>query len=186
MRVPDYQRGYAWDVRNWDDFLDDLDLLEPGKQHYTGTLVLHSPNGGRQRRDEEGRNYEIFHIVDGQQRLTTIVLLLDALRREVARVGKLKLAEGIKKNYISVPDFDYGRPLFKLQLNRDTHDYFVNNWVCPVSTDCLPLSHSTSSHSSFLVLSGAEMPQGGMPPAGIVEALDVLEDRTSGVLAARP
>jgi hypothetical protein len=31
-------------------------------------------------------------------------------------------------------------------------------WVCPVSTDCLPLSHSTSSHSSFLVLSGAEMP----------------------------
>jgi dihydrofolate reductase len=31
-------------------------------------------------------------------------------------------------------------------------------WVCPASTDCLPLSHSTSSHSSFLVLSGAEMP----------------------------
>ncbi|MEJ7819643.1 MAG: DUF262 domain-containing protein [Rubrobacteraceae bacterium] len=39
MQVPDYQRGYAWDERNWDDFLDDLDLLESGKQHYTGTLV---------------------------------------------------------------------------------------------------------------------------------------------------
>jgi hypothetical protein len=26
------------------------------------------------------------------------------------------------------------------------------DWVCPVSTDCLPLSHSTSSHSIFLVL----------------------------------
>ncbi len=25
-------------------------------------------------------------------------------------------------------------------------------WVCPVSTDCLPLSHSASSHCSFLVL----------------------------------
>ena len=25
-------------------------------------------------------------------------------------------------------------------------------WVCPVSTDCLPLSHGTSSESSFLVL----------------------------------
>jgi len=25
-------------------------------------------------------------------------------------------------------------------------------WVCPVCTDCLPLSYSTSSHSSFLVL----------------------------------
>lgn len=127
MRIPDFQRGYAWDRPNWDDLLDDLDLLEPGKQHYTGTLVLHSPNSGGQRRDEEGRNYEVFHIVDGQQRLTTIVLLLDALRREVARVGKTKLADGIKKNYISVPDFDYGQPLFKLQLNRDTHEFFVNN-----------------------------------------------------------
>jgi hypothetical protein len=31
-------------------------------------------------------------------------------------------------------------------------------WVCPASTDCLPLSHSTSSHSNLLVLSGAQMP----------------------------
>ena len=127
MQVPDYQRGYAWDERNWDDFLDDLDLLEPGKQHYTGTLVLHSPNGGGQRRDEEGRTYELFHIVDGQQRLTTIVLLLDALRREISRVGKSTLADGIKKHYISVPDFDHGQPLVKLQLNRDTHEFFINN-----------------------------------------------------------
>ena len=57
---------------------------------------------------------------------------------------------------------------------------------CPVSTDCLPLSHSTSSHSSFLVLSGAEMSQCGMPSASVVEALDVLEDRSSGALAVRP
>jgi uncharacterized protein with ParB-like and HNH nuclease domain len=46
MQVPDYQRGYAWDERNWDDFLDDLDLLEPGKHHYTGTLV-NEPIGRR-------------------------------------------------------------------------------------------------------------------------------------------
>lgn len=43
-------------------------------------------------------------------------------------------------------------------------------WVCPVSTDCFPLSHSTSSHSSFLVLSGAEMSQAGMPPASVVRS----------------
>jgi Protein of unknown function DUF262 len=40
LRVPDYQRGYAWEKKNWTDFLDDLDLLPAGKQHYTGTLVL--------------------------------------------------------------------------------------------------------------------------------------------------
>lgn len=126
MQVPDYQRGYAWDERNWEDFLDDLDLLEPGKQHYTGTLVLHALGADRQRRDEGRRRYEAFHVVDGQQRLTTIVLLLDAVRREAARVGEPTLADGIERNYISVPEFGHGQPLFKLQLNRDTHDYFVN------------------------------------------------------------
>ena len=59
-------------------------------------------------------------------------------------------------------------------------------WDCPVSTDCLPLRHGTSSHSSFLVLSGAEMSQCGMPSVGVVEALDVLEDRSPGALAVRP
>jgi hypothetical protein len=43
-------------------------------------------------------------------------------------------------------------------------------WVCPVSTDCLPLSRSTSSHSSFLVLSGAELSQCGMSSAGVVRS----------------
>ncbi len=167
LKVPDYQRGYAWDERNWDDFLDDLDLLEPGKQHYTGTLVLHSPNGGGQRRDEEGRSYEVFHVVDGQQRLTTTVLLLDALRREVARIGKAKLAEGIKKNYISVSDFDYGQPLFKLQLNRDTHDFFVNNVLSDIPSPWGPsirsqerLVNAKRHFSRYLTARGEELSEG--------------------------
>ena len=40
FRIPDYQRGYAWDKKNWTDFLEDLDLLPRGKHHYTGTVVL--------------------------------------------------------------------------------------------------------------------------------------------------
>jgi hypothetical protein len=56
------------------------------------------------------------------------------------------------------------------------------HWHCPASTDCLPLSHSRSSHSSFLVLSGAAVFQSGVPSAGVVEALDVLEDRSPGAL----
>ena len=40
LRVPDYQRGYAWDKKNWTDFIEDLDLLPRGKHHYTGTVVL--------------------------------------------------------------------------------------------------------------------------------------------------
>lgn len=125
LQIPDYQRGYAWEKQNWNDFLDDLDLLEPGKDHYTGTLVLHAQN--EQQQDDEGSKYEVFHIVDGQQRLTTVVLLLDAIRREVAGAGRAKLDEGIKKNYISVSEFHSGQPLSKLRLNEDAHEFFVNS-----------------------------------------------------------
>ncbi len=42
LRIPDYQRGYAWGVRQWDDFLNDLEYLPKEKMHFTGTVVLHA------------------------------------------------------------------------------------------------------------------------------------------------
>ena len=125
LQIPDYQRGYAWGERNWNDFLDDLDLLELGKDHYTGTLVLHAQD--KRHQDVAGNWYTVLHIVDGQQRLTTLVLLLDAIRREVARAGNTDLEEGIRRTYISVPQFGSRQPLFKLRLNEDAHDFFVSN-----------------------------------------------------------
>lgn len=145
LQIPDYQRGYAWDAQNWSDFLDDLELLEPGKDHYTGTLVLHEQEEEQQ--DDEGSKYETYHIVDGQQRLTTVVLLLDAIRREVAKADRMKLAEGIRKNYISVSEFHSGQPLFKLQLNADAHEFFVNNIL---SEDPGPEGPTIQSHKRLL------------------------------------
>ena len=43
-------------------------------------------------------------------------------------------------------------------IGKYLNEYNNTTWVCPVSTDCLPLSHSASFHSSLLVLRGAQMP----------------------------
>lgn len=44
LRIPDYQRGYAWrnDKQNnqLDDFWNDLEDLQDGQKHYTGVLTL--------------------------------------------------------------------------------------------------------------------------------------------------
>lgn len=142
FRVPDYQRGYAWSERNWDDFLEDLDLLAPGKLHYTGTIVLdriHKPGPGEAPQatviDRTGRAYEEFDIVDGQQRLTTVVLLLDAIRRELAIQSDLgPLAVGTTEAYVQVPSAA-GEPLHKLRLNEDTDSYWrdsvLADWPAP-------------------------------------------------------
>ena len=81
--VPDYQRGYAWGGDQIKDFLDDLDILAPDRLHYTGTVVLHRRSGTPEQEDESGNTYAQVDIVDGQQRLTTIVLLLDAIRKSL-------------------------------------------------------------------------------------------------------
>lgn len=76
FRVPDYQRGYAWESSQVEALLEDLEVLEASQSssglHYTGTLVL-VPS------EDESVDYPEFDIVDGQQRLTTLTMLINAL-----------------------------------------------------------------------------------------------------------
>jgi hypothetical protein len=132
--VPDYQRGYAWEEVHLDAFLEDLDLLPEGRHHYTGTVVLHRrdshPDGqvpGPTEWDRSGSGYERFDIVDGQQRLTTVVLLLDSIRRELASQPEhAALADGTVSSYIRVPK-PSGEWLYKLRLNADTTRFWMES-----------------------------------------------------------
>ena len=40
LRVPDYQRPYAWGLSQLQDLWDDLDLAGPRSKHYAGTLIF--------------------------------------------------------------------------------------------------------------------------------------------------
>ncbi len=124
FQVPDYQRGYSWEKQQIEEFLEDLELLKPGRHHYTGTVVLQESHS--ERMDEEGGSYVLAEVIDGQQRLTTIVLLLDGIRRSLAQFSKTSnktLSDGIKKTYIAAQERN-GQPLYKISLNRDTDDFF--------------------------------------------------------------
>ena len=130
FRVPHYQRSYAWEERQVEEFLDDLDLLDSSRYHYTGTIVLHQPDNAMQRMDNEGNSYIETDIVDGQQRLTTIVLLLNELSKALrAYDSSNNLANGVSRRYVVTADIDE-QPLHKLSLNDDT-DYFFKNSVLP-------------------------------------------------------
>jgi len=81
FRIPDYQRGYAWKHEQLVDFWEDLLNLHEDRYHYTGLLSLKAVN----RKDthlwhEDGWLLDIgfkpFHVVDGQQRLTTFSILM--------------------------------------------------------------------------------------------------------------
>lgn len=84
FRIPDYQRGYAWQHEQLKDFWEDLINLTEGRSHYVGVLTLKAvPNKSVQPDEKEywlvdDHSYQLYHIVDGQQRLTTFVIVLQA------------------------------------------------------------------------------------------------------------
>lgn len=85
FRIPDYQRGYAWGEKQLIDFWEDLLNLSDERLHYTGVLSIKSvPNESVQQWGDENwliekRKFQPYYIVDGQQRLTTVSILLQCL-----------------------------------------------------------------------------------------------------------
>lgn len=74
LKVPEYQRPYKWTGKNAIQLLDDILLAKSqNKETYrVGTLILY--------KTQDRQTHEtIYEIVDGQQRVTTFVLLLHAL-----------------------------------------------------------------------------------------------------------
>ncbi len=71
--IPVYQRNYAWKTEQCEQLLADiLSITLTDKQHFLGTItyIVHS-----------GDNSIEFTIIDGQQRITTLMLLLKALQQ---------------------------------------------------------------------------------------------------------
>ena len=85
FRIPDYQRGYAWGSEQLAAFWEDLINLSDGRSHYTGVLTLNAISSSEvQPREKEfwlvdDHSYRLYNIVDGQQRLTTFMLFLQAM-----------------------------------------------------------------------------------------------------------
>lgn len=84
FRIPDYQRGYAWRHEQLKDFWEDLINLSGERKHYTGVLTLKQiPASEIAMTAKEywlvdDHSYRVYHIVDGQQRLTTFIIFLQA------------------------------------------------------------------------------------------------------------
>lgn len=85
FKIPDYQRGYAWTTKQLKDFWEDVVNLPPDRFHYTGLLSLKRvektvwKHWNEERWLIEDRGFKPFHIVDGQQRLTTFVIFIQAV-----------------------------------------------------------------------------------------------------------
>lgn len=117
FNVPKYQRAYAWDEDNLESFYDDLKNQRGSKSYFLGTLLFHQ----QKNRGE----YEFLDIVDGQQRLATIIIFI----KETLRCLQNKKSNSITKKTHARYIFDgYA---YKIELeNEDSsylHDYILED-----------------------------------------------------------
>jgi uncharacterized protein with ParB-like and HNH nuclease domain len=125
FRVPPYQRGYSWTATERGALFRDLRDLQQLKrdEHFMATLVLrdtgkHEMIGGADR-------LRIYDVVDGQQRLTTLVVLLKAIEKNLRK--NAQESQAAKVDAILVKE---NKDLILLQTNhdaRETLDDYLRN-----------------------------------------------------------
>ena len=114
FNIPKYQRTYAWKDENLEYFLDDLINQRGDKSYFLGTLLFHE----REARGE----YEVIDVVDGQQRLTTIIIFMSVVIDILSSKNSKKITKKTYKRYI------YDDESYTLELqNEDSH--FLHNYI---------------------------------------------------------
>lgn len=142
FKIPDYQRGYSWENQHRVDLLEDLELLD-NQGHYTGTIVLKESGSVR----GSGKTYTRYDIVDGQQRFTTILILLDTIVKELKKLNQNEssaVAAGITSIYLK--DIGpAGENIYKLELDKENDSYFQK----AIIEDKLGIKKTIKSHHNL-------------------------------------
>jgi uncharacterized protein with ParB-like and HNH nuclease domain/predicted transport protein len=133
--VPIYQRNYSWDEKQCDQLWNDV--LEVGRNgnksaHFMGSIVYVEDGLG-------SISMLTPHLViDGQQRLTTLTIFLEALSRHIGDSEPVEgfSAKKIRNNYLSNPD-EIGEKNYKLVLaeaDKETLFSLVSNRPYPANS----------------------------------------------------
>ena len=87
LEIPFYQRAYVWEEEQWERFLGDMEFVTASKRPYfLGSIILKQASSGNTWSEVS----EVRTVIDGQQRLTTMVIFFKAL---CARIDADRLFE---------------------------------------------------------------------------------------------
>jgi uncharacterized protein with ParB-like and HNH nuclease domain len=118
--VPLFQRAYSWEKKQWQDLWDDIkDLCESDnpRPHFMGSLVTMPTNSV-----PEGVSKCL--LIDGQQRLTTIFIILAVIRDQANKNPDTTQLAAKIENTILVNPYETGLDRYKLLPTQNDREYF--------------------------------------------------------------
>lgn len=120
FKIPNYQRGYSWEAEQIRDLLDDLESVR--NFHYTGTIVMKKTD---KKVEAFGETYVVNEIVDGQQRITSIIILLNEIARELQAINtseSLEIEKTLRDKYLQRKGQQ--KTIYKLELDQNNEFFF--------------------------------------------------------------
>lgn len=114
IKIPFYQRPYKWKLENVRYLCEDIkDGFLKNNKYLLGNIILHEEN------DE-------LNIVDGQQRLTTIALILKSLKKKINLLENININsnEALKRNYSFIESY-----FSNFERKGDLIEFILNNLV---------------------------------------------------------
>ncbi len=114
VKIPKYQRPYAWELQQIEEFWDDI--VQDNPTFFLGPVIVNI---------EHIKSQDPYiEVVDGQQRLITATILSAVIRDVYKSYGKDDLASIIQGNFISYKDLDNVDKGFRLTTGLSTNDFF--------------------------------------------------------------
>lgn len=114
LRVPAFQRSYAWEESHVIDLLQDLTMaIQTGAQEYfLGSIVVSTEHAGA------------LEVVDGQQRLATVTIILARIRDYFLSQSEDARSETLEAEYLLKRDLRTQEPVSRITLNELDNDFF--------------------------------------------------------------
>ena len=166
FEIPNYQRAFSWEDENFDELIDDLlDAYDRNREnsgsadgnfseyepYFLGSLILQRLDGT-----------DKFDVVDGQQRLTSLAILMAVLRDELEGTT---IAENLHSRLYEQGDEMSGKPeRYRLSVREQERPFFEENIVSEGETNQLD-SVDKNSRSE--------------PEQRFIEAVEIFKERLS-------
>ena len=141
FNIPKYQRAYTWEEKQIEEFADDLENQDAGKDYFLGTILFQD----RGMSDD----FEHIDIVDGQQRITTLIIFMKLLIDQLAAHEDTTKMTMLRDTYIQ----QYGE--YKLRVLTDDNEFFqsyiLENNLVPNGATQTPSQRRLNNSKEFLL-----------------------------------
>jgi uncharacterized protein with ParB-like and HNH nuclease domain len=119
-RVPRHQRQFEWTIEQWSDLWNDIHEGKVEESHFLGSIVVIP--------EKLKLGINSFEVNDGQQRLTTTLILLSVIRDHAEKIGQSDYAKSIYDKYLTANYFEGGtkKVVPKMELGKLDKEQFAD------------------------------------------------------------